>query len=94
MSAFLAETSAPFVKEIVDRPRGRGVHARRLDEILQSGALNGLDGTEMVQQRTLPGRADAGDLIEGVFRTVRACAWPGALPMAKRCASSRRRCTK
>ena len=62
-----ATAHLPVVEEVVDRPRRRGIHARRLDQVLQGGALDRLDGAEMVQQRALAGRADAGDLVEGVL---------------------------
>ena len=47
-------------------------------EILEGCPLDGLDGAEMVQQRALAGRSDAGDFVERVLAPARACAWPGA----------------
>ena len=55
------------MEEVVDGPRGRGVDARRLRQVLERRALDGLDGAEMVQQRALAGRPDAGDLVERVL---------------------------
>src|SRR3954454_16752729 len=60
-----SEASSPSgVEEIVDGPRRRGVHACRLDEVLVGGALDRLDGAEMVQERALAVRADTRDLVE------------------------------
>ena len=56
------------VEEIVDGARRRGVHARRLDEVLVGGALDRLDGAEMVQEGALAVRADARDLVERSLR--------------------------
>src|SRR5215217_4367125 len=57
-------SSPSGVEEIVDGARRRGVHARRLDEVLVGGALDRLDGAEMVQEGALAVRADARDLVE------------------------------
>src|SRR5215217_5183418 len=56
------------VEEIVDGARRRGVHACRLDEVLVGGALDRLDGAEMVQEGALAVRADARDLVERTLR--------------------------
>ena len=55
------------MEEVVDRARRRGIHARRLDQILEPRALNRLHGPEMMQQRALARRPDARNLVEWIF---------------------------
>ncbi len=88
-----ADQSAALVEMIVDKPRRRLVDARHLLEIGEAARGNRLGGAEGVQQRAFARRADARDLVErdlvkSFLRRAR------CVPMAKRCASSRRRCTK
>ena len=77
---------SPLVKEIVYGPRGRGVHAGRLGEIVERGAGDGLGRAEMQEQRALARRADAGDFVERAFRELLlalapdACRWRSDAP--------------
>src|SRR6267378_201711 len=53
-----------LVEEIVDLARGLGADAGNLGEILERGALDGLERPEMVKQRPLASWADAGDFLQ------------------------------
>ena len=53
-----------LVEEIVDLARGLGVDAGHLGEIGGGGALDRLERAEMLQQRALARRADAGDFLQ------------------------------
>src|SRR5712691_4176297 len=53
-----------LVEEVVDLARGLGADAGHLGEIGQSCALDRLQRPEMVKQRPLAGRADAGNLLQ------------------------------
>ena len=53
-----------FVEEIVDLARGFGVDAGNMRKIGERGALDRLQGAEMLQQRALARRADAGDFLQ------------------------------
>src|SRR5437764_2720840 len=52
-----------FVEEVVYLSRGLCTDARHFGEIGWRRALDGLEGSEMVKQRTLAGRADPRDLL-------------------------------
>jgi hypothetical protein len=60
------DRSTPRLEKGVDGPRGRGVDPGRLHQILKPGALDRLHGAEVVKERALARRADAGNLIERV----------------------------
>src|SRR5215475_3323868 len=53
-----------LVKEVVDLARGFRADAGHLGEIGRSGALDRLEGSEMVQQRALARGADAGNFLQ------------------------------
>jgi hypothetical protein len=79
-----------WVIEVVNGLRDGLADTRRSLEILEACRAHFSRRAEMQQQRTLARRADAGDLVEraGVIARLRLARWA---PMAKRCASSRRR---
>src|SRR4051812_31553496 len=54
----------PLVEKIVDLLRRLRTHARHLFEIGGGGALDRLERSEMLEQRALAGRADAGDFLQ------------------------------
>src|SRR5215831_6697275 len=56
--------SRALVEEVVDLARGLGADPGHVGEIGQRGALDRLEGPEMVEQRALAGRADAGDFLQ------------------------------
>src|SRR3954467_8037241 len=66
-SVMTAGFSGAGMEEVVDRPRGCGVDARGLGQVLEGGALDRLHGPEMVEQRALAAGTDAGDLVQGVL---------------------------
>ena len=81
------------MEEIVDFLRHLGGDAVDCLQILDARPRYRLGRAEMLEQRALARLADAGDLVErvgaeGLARLAR------CVPMAKRCASSRSRCTK
>src|SRR5262249_56831629 len=53
-----------LVEEVVDLARGLGADPGHLGEIGQCRALDRLKRPEMVEQRALAGRADAGDFLQ------------------------------
>src|SRR6516162_8971416 len=53
-----------LVEEVVDLARGLGADPGHLGEIGQRRALDRLERPEMVEQRALAGRADAGDFLQ------------------------------
>src|SRR5207244_4405126 len=59
-----------LVEEIVDLAGGFFVDARHLRKIVQRGALDGLQGAEVMQQRTLARRPDAGDFLQACLADV------------------------
>ena len=67
-----------LVEEIVDRLRHLRADAVDRLQVLDAGARHGLGRAEMLQQRALARRADAGDLVERVGADAPCCAWRGA----------------
>src|SRR5215831_378447 len=53
-----------LVEEVVDLARGLGADPGHLGEIGQRRALDRLERPEMVEQRALASRADAGDFLQ------------------------------
>ena len=53
-----------FVEKVVDLAGGLGADAGHLGKIGQRGALDRLERSEMMEQRPLAGRADAGDFLQ------------------------------
>src|SRR6185369_1308097 len=53
-----------LVEEIVDLAGGLVVDARHLRQVGKRGALDGFQRAEMMQQRALPRRADAGNFLQ------------------------------
>src|SRR5262245_39542876 len=53
-----------LVEEVVDLARGLGADSGHLGEVGDRRALDRLERPEMVEQRALAGRADAGDLLQ------------------------------
>src|SRR6516165_10431972 len=53
-----------LMEKVVDLPRGLGADAGDLGEIGKGGALDRLERPEMVEQRALAGRPDAGNLLQ------------------------------
>src|SRR5712692_3485739 len=56
--------SRALVEEVVDLARGFRADPGHLGEIGQRRALDRLERPEMVEQRSLAGRADAGDFLQ------------------------------
>src|SRR6266511_4573407 len=56
--------SRALVEEVVDLARGLGADPGHLGEISQRRALDRLECPEMVEQRALAGRADAGNFLQ------------------------------
>ena len=52
------------MEEVVDGFRGRFIHAWRMGEIVERGALDRLQGAEMQEKRAFAARADTADLVE------------------------------
>ncbi len=92
-AAPVAGSAGALVEEIVDLARNLGTDARNLGEIGRRGALDRLQSPEMLQQRALAARADAGISCNPASRMSRRRR-TRCDPMAKRCASSRNRSTK
>src|SRR5690606_39167998 len=59
-----------LVEVVINQLRGLPRYALDRDEILDARPAHGLGGAEVAQQRALPGRADAADLVERVLRHV------------------------
>src|SRR5262249_44709278 len=57
-------SARPFVEEVVDALRGLGADAGHLLEVGERCAFDRLERPEVMQQRTLARRADAGDLLQ------------------------------
>src|SRR5262245_571674 len=53
-----------FVKKVVNFSGRLGAHAGNFGQIGGRGALDRLEGPEMLQKRALAGRADAGDFLQ------------------------------
>src|SRR4051812_10192324 len=53
-----------LVEKIMDLAGGLFIDARHLREIVERRALDGFQGAEMVQQRPLARRPDAGDFLQ------------------------------
>src|SRR5580693_1893896 len=69
--------SRPLVKKFVNPPRRFGADAFDLHQVGDRGALDGFERAEVMQQRALAGRSDAGDLLQaGLAHIARA---PGAM---------------
>jgi hypothetical protein len=78
-----------LVEEIVDLARGLRADPGNFGEIGKRRALDRLERPEVVQQRAFARGADAGDFLQPGLADIARCE-----PTAKRCASSRSRCTK
>src|SRR4051812_25854475 len=59
-----------LVEEIVDLAGGLVVDARHLRQIGKRGALDSFQRAEMMQQRALPRRADAGNFLQARLANV------------------------
>src|SRR5690242_19211002 len=59
-----ARRSGAVVEEIVDLARRFGADPGDLGEVGRRGALDRLERAEMLQERALAGRADAGDFLQ------------------------------
>src|SRR5262245_41046593 len=62
--ALLPRSRRAFVEEIVDLAGGLGADAGNLRKVGDGRPLDRLQGSEMMQQRALAGRTDAGNLLQ------------------------------
>src|SRR3954453_17215475 len=60
--------SAPLMEIVVNQPRGSGIDAGHLFEIGERRARDRFRSAETLQQRALPRRSDAADLVQGTTR--------------------------
>src|SRR4029077_19590693 len=60
----------PLVEELVNPPRRFGADAFDLHQVVDRGALDGFQRAEVMQQRALTRRSDAGDLLQAGFAHV------------------------
>src|SRR5580704_12453893 len=66
-------SSRPLVKKFVNPPRRFGADAFDLHQVGDCGALDGFQRAEVMQQRALARRSDAGDLLQpGLAHVARA----------------------
>src|SRR5258707_7804318 len=69
-------SGGPLVKKFVNPPRRFGTDAFDLHQVGNRGALDGFQRAEVVQQRALARRSDAGDLLQAGLAHVTCAARP------------------
>src|SRR5262245_25964462 len=69
--------SRALVKKIVNLARGLGTDARNFGKVGGRRAFDGLERSEMVEQRALAGRPDTGDFLQSTLADVAPA--PGAM---------------